>query len=163
MRALPLVAVTAFASACVVAVLPDATFTKTNRPPRPMRARSVESVELLTTGVPTRAYTEVGMIRAEANGRDGMSDAITAMREKAAAVGCDGVIVTSTGSGSYGHVAYGGACFLYAESTTWQPPASGPDSLGCEAKLAELRAAPNDAKPALVERMPPDCLAAREN
>lgn len=161
MRLLPLLVLPLF-TACVVHAISETSFAYTNPPPRPMRARSVESVEVHTSSAPSRPYTEVGMIRAEGRGGNAMQDAVFAMRSKAASVGCDGVVVTSTGSASYGQIIYNGACFLYAENTTWQPPSSGPGSTGCEAQLAKLRAAPNDAKPDIVQRIPPECLASRQ-
>jgi hypothetical protein len=159
MRRLSLLALPLFAACVVTPLAGDTTFTRTNRPTRPMRARALDSVEVFTSSTPSRGYTEVGLIRS--TGGD-VERAMTGMRQKAAAVGCDGVVVTSTGTGQYNQIIYNGACFLYAEDTTWAPPASGPDSVGCESQLAELRAAPNDSKPAIVQRIPPECLAARE-
>lgn len=146
------------------------TFTSTNAPARPLRARAFDSVEIYTSSPPPRAYTEVGLIRSE--GYDA-GVAVNEMRNRAADVGCDGVIVTSTGMNPYSRIVYNGACFLYADDTTWRPPSTAPSDASraatpaparardprCNALLAEVRAAPNDAKAAAAQRVPSECFA----
>jgi hypothetical protein len=161
MRSFPLLIVP-FVAACVIGPRAETTYTNTNPAPRPLRARAAESVEVYTSAAPPRPYTEVGVIRAHGRGHDALEQAVQGMRAKAAAVGCDGVVVTSTSSNEQ-HAIYTGACFLYADVTSHAPPPpSGPPGAHtCEAQLAELRAAPNEGKPELVRRLPPECVAPR--
>jgi hypothetical protein len=153
----------------------DATFTSTNRPPRPLKARAFDSVEIYTTSSPPRPYAEVGLLRAIERGNVGPQDwAIASMRTKAAEVGCDGIIITGalvTEHSGASQVHHSSTCFLYAADTTWKAPAqwtggaSGtkPDgSPDCDAMLTEVRRAPNDAKASLVQLVPPECYAAPE-
>jgi hypothetical protein len=177
MRHLSLLAVPLFAACVVHAVPADTTFTSTNRPTREMRARAFDSVEVYTSSVPPRPYHEVGIIRSTAFQS---ADAVNGLHAKAAEVGCDGVIVTSTGMNQYDRTVYNGACFLYPDDTTWRAPELAPAPIAppsatptttttakpkatrspeCERMLAELRAAPNDAKPRLSQRVPPECFA----
>jgi hypothetical protein len=137
----------------------DATFTSTNRPPRPLKARAFDSVEIYTTSSPPRPYAEVGLLRAIERGNVGPQDwAIASMRTKAAEVGCDGIIITGalvTEHSGASQVHHSSTCFLYAADTTWKAP-------DCDAMLAEVRRAPNDAKASLVQLVPPECYAAPE-
>lgn len=69
--------------------------TQVNQPPTQMFRRPVESVELFTSGPPVRPHTDVAVLEAE----PGLSERSTGeligrMREKAAAQGCDGLVVT---------------------------------------------------------------------
>jgi hypothetical protein len=184
MRLLPLLAVPLF-TACLSLPKSFTTFTATNQPSRPMRARAIDSVEVYTSSVPSRPYAEVGLLRTSGHFAD---DAVNGMREEAARVGCDGVIVTSTGLDQNNDIVYNGACFLYPDDTTWRAPETAPvtppsatpstapaatattttptttkpkpaRSPECEAALAELRAAPNADKARLSQRVPPECFA----
>lgn len=133
----------------------------TNAPPRKMRARSFESVEIYTSTKPPRAYVEVGLVDVRSIGKDALSDAVHALRTKAASIGCDGIVIAGMATGKYNATSYTGACFLYAEDTTWAPPTGDkPGERSCESQRAELRAAPNEVKPNLVRRMSPDCVSA---
>lgn len=73
-------------------------FVPTNTPPRVMKPRSVDTVTLFMADKPKRPFVEVGMI---ASGHTGYfssatdEDVLLGLREKAAEVGCDGVILQS--------------------------------------------------------------------
>jgi hypothetical protein len=83
-----------FAAACGATTR----FVATNPAPHPMVARPAETVQVFTTGHPTRPYVEVGIIQGQ-QGRglihngDQMPEIITKMREDAARTGCDGLII----------------------------------------------------------------------
>lgn len=100
-----------------------------NASPRTLSPRSPDSVEVFTSGKPDRSFAEVGMI--EAQQQSGWSvDQPTAilqkLRQKAADVGCDGIIVLGSNdavvgsSGQYGgSVAtlrgYRATCIVYKD------------------------------------------------
>ena len=60
-----------------------------------MFRRPIESVELFTSGPPVRPHTDVAVLEAEPGlSERSTGDLIGRMREKAAAQGCDGLVVT---------------------------------------------------------------------
>jgi hypothetical protein len=68
-----------------------------NPAPHPMAARPPASVEVFTAGAPTRPHVDVALL--EVRQRDGWSFSTTAvmiaqLREDAAEMGCDGIVVT---------------------------------------------------------------------
>lgn len=63
----------------------------TNPSPRPLTARSVDSVYVYTTKLPERPYVEVAIFTASKGKADQHVDAL---RERAAAYGCDGLVFT---------------------------------------------------------------------
>ena len=106
-------------------------FVATNPSPRPLQARAAETVDVYTTGAPSVAYTEVGIIQSRQSSelsRDDMPEIIQKMRGEAAKIGCDGVIINGAsdkvvGSG-YGDAhgsssstdtleGFWGACIVY--------------------------------------------------
>ena len=70
---------------------PSISTTNTNPSPRPLTARSVDSVEVYTTKLPARPYVEVAIFRASKGQAD---QHIDALRERAASYGCDALVFT---------------------------------------------------------------------
>jgi hypothetical protein len=71
-------------------------YTPTNSPPRAMTSRSVETVEVYTSSLPTRPFVEVGIIQSRQSSGlsfDEMPEIIGEMRGYAAKRGCDGLII----------------------------------------------------------------------
>ncbi len=70
-----------------------------NPSPHAMIAKSPEQVEVFTSTKPERAFVEVSMIEAQqssAFSTDTLPDIIRGLRAKAAMMGCDGIIITSS-------------------------------------------------------------------
>lgn len=68
-----------------------------NVPPHAMAARPPESVEVFTSGVPARAHVDVAMLQAQQQSsfsQDGTAAMIAELRVTAAAMGCDGLVIT---------------------------------------------------------------------
>ena len=101
-----------------------------NASPAPRQARPVESVEVWSSGRPSRPFVDLGIIEAQEEAWSGASpaDIVAAMRQKAAAVGCDGLVLTGgndavvgsmtvqkgQGSGSVTTLkGYRGTCIVY--------------------------------------------------
>lgn len=82
------------AAACA----PTLHVTPLNPAPRPMSPRSPETVELFTSNRPAQPYVDVALLRAEQWERvpedDEMAESVAALRERAAQMGCDAVIIT---------------------------------------------------------------------
>ncbi len=73
-------------------------YTPTNTPPRPMKARPVESVQLFTSTAPTQPFVEVGLLSSGHSGYLSTAtdeEVLVGLREKAAEVGCDAVVLQS--------------------------------------------------------------------
>jgi hypothetical protein len=75
--------------------------TAINAPPRPMAPRPPETVEVFTSGAPPRPHVDVAILEAEES--SGLSvadtgDMIRSLREHAAAMGCDAVVVGGSSS-----------------------------------------------------------------
>jgi len=70
------------------------TFVRSQPPPHPMTAKSVESVAIFQAPPADRKYVEVGRIEVSfgMTNTDGLDTARTKVRAKAAEVGCDGLI-----------------------------------------------------------------------
>jgi len=105
----------------------------TNPSPRPLVPRHPSTVEVWTTGIPNRAYTEVGIITARQSSEfsvDEMPQIIKELRAEAARIGCDAISIQgkddkvvggssfTRGSGS-GWTdtleGYWGACLVYLD------------------------------------------------
>ena len=154
MSSLSRVASLALAAAAAVTLVACGTTTRyvsTNPPPRQMRPRPVETVQVFATSRPSSPYVEVGILQARQSSgfsSDKMPDIIKAMREEAAKKGCDGIIISgpndktvgsesdsattvtnkNRSTTSYSHSSstetlegYWGACIMY---TTVTPPFS---------------------------------------
>jgi hypothetical protein len=98
------------AAACV----PTVTFIPTNQAPRALTGRPLSEVEVFTSALPTRPYVEVGIVTAEAS-RDpygtpvnGTPELIGAIRERAAAAGCDAILM-----GPASALTYQATCIAY--------------------------------------------------
>lgn len=99
--------------------------TQVNQPPAPMFRRPAESVELFTSGAPQRPHTDVAVMEAE----PGLSERSTGeligrMREKAAAMGCDGLVVTGVDTQLTRHderKTVTGTCIVYAPTAVANP------------------------------------------
>src|SRR5688572_32700600 len=67
-----------------------------NHPPRPMAARPPESVEMFTSGAPTRPHVDVAFLEAEEStsfSTDGTADMLAKLRKRGAERGCDGIVI----------------------------------------------------------------------
>lgn len=73
--------------------------TTINPSPRPMSSRPPETVELFTSGAPAdRRHVDVAYLEAEQDSEfswDDTPEFLKALRERGAAMGCDGVVVGS--------------------------------------------------------------------
>lgn len=100
MKTLALSTITAallFTAACGASV----TRTDLNAPPRPMAARHPATVELFTSGAPMRPHVDVAVLEAEESSsfsRADTRDLIVALRDRAASMGCDGVVISGATS-----------------------------------------------------------------
>jgi hypothetical protein len=105
---------TSLCAATLLLACATANFIPTNASPRPLTARPVDQVEVFTSTTPERPYAEVGLVTGEAyentNGAKfvGASYLVQLVREKAAEIGCDGVILKPAGD-----TAYQGTCIVY--------------------------------------------------
>lgn len=100
-------------------------YMQTNTPPKQMAKRSPQSVQFYTGSMPTVPFLEVGLIEAQQQGQlsvDSPETVLWKLREKAAEIGCDGVLVRSENavvgsSGQYGSTStlrgYAGTCIVY--------------------------------------------------
>jgi hypothetical protein len=72
--------------------------TPINPPPIPMAPRAASAVELFTSGAPARAHVDVALLLARPASAfsDGTeADVIAELRQRAADLGCDGLVVTA--------------------------------------------------------------------
>ncbi len=134
-RTLATIGLLAFLAGCGTTVQ----FTPTNASPRPLVARSADSVAIITTGTPNQPYVEVGLLEARqesAASSDEMPEIIQAMRQEAATIGCDAVVLngradtyqSSVHTDSQGRVhgsgttleGYIGTCIVFAETSGGQ-------------------------------------------
>ena len=82
----------AVAVAGLVGCGPQVSVQPLNPAPHPMAARSAGEVEIYMTAIPTRPYVEVAVLNASRGQSD---DHLPALRERAAAMGCDALVFTS--------------------------------------------------------------------
>lgn len=71
-------------------------YVATNAPPRAMQPRPPVTVEVYSATHPDRPFTEVGILESQQSSeysRHDMAEIIGSMRNKAAKIGCDGVII----------------------------------------------------------------------
>ncbi len=101
----------------------------TNHPVRPMTPRDPMSVEVVTTGVPPRPFVEVAYLEAQQQSEyslDAAPEVMTKMRERAAALGCDALIlggandaVVGSSTNGTGHTStlrgYRGTCIQWTD------------------------------------------------
>ncbi len=74
-------------------------------PPHAMTARSPDQVELFTAGAPARAHVDVSVLHAR-YGVDN-TERLAKLRDSAAAMGCDGLVLQNTDAG------WTGTCIVY--------------------------------------------------
>lgn len=82
-------------------------YTPLRGPAGAMTPRSPSEVEVFLTQKPSRPYIEVGLLEARQESTmslDGQSGIIEELREEAAEIGCDGLIVTGSADEVTGHV-----------------------------------------------------------
>jgi hypothetical protein len=95
-------------------------FAPTNPSPRALSPRPPETVQIYTTGTPDEPYAEVGILQARQASTvsfDEFPDVIAEMREEAAQIGCDGVIITSRADATTGST-FGNGNGIYGETET---------------------------------------------
>jgi hypothetical protein len=71
-------------------------FVATNPSPRPLTPKPALAVHVYTTGAPQAEYVEVGILQARQSSgfsTDDMPEIIAEMRQRAGAIGCDGLII----------------------------------------------------------------------
>ena len=112
-RALPWLLGTVVTVACAPAI----EYTPLNASRPAMAPRSPESDELLTSGAPSRPHVDVALIQVEDPplGLD-TPRLLQVLRERAAAAGCDAVVVTSITAVRHDRRAIYGTCIRYEAS-----------------------------------------------
>ena len=101
-------------------------YVATNPPPQDLTPTVAESVEVYTTGVPAQSYVEIGIMEAREGVFDDMPSMIAAMREEAAAHGCDALVITESAevveTNYEGNVdtrrQFHGACVVYVDAVS---------------------------------------------
>jgi len=71
-------------------------FTPINEPPHPLQPRSSASVEVFSSGPPARPHVDVALVEVEQTrslNEQGTGLMIQRMREQAAAIGCDAIVL----------------------------------------------------------------------
>lgn len=71
-------------------------FTNSGIPHPPMQTHTVEEVQIFASGAPTRHYLEAGLLEARGAPSDTPGSVLAKMREEAARLGCDGLIIIPT-------------------------------------------------------------------
>jgi hypothetical protein len=92
-------------AACGTAI----TQTGINAPPHAMTSRSPASVEIFSSGPPTRPHVDVAVLEGQQQSEwslDNQSDIIRQLRARAAEMGCDGLVITGPDNGAAGNRDY---------------------------------------------------------
>jgi hypothetical protein len=145
--------------------------TEINPAPVAMTARSSRSVEVYASGPPARPHTDVAIIEAEQThslNEQSTGLMIRRMREQAAAMGCDAIVLGGTtdhngaqpGSGwdllDPGSTKREATCIVYGEeeparpfTRTLRPRAAAPEDAGTADRRSQVQDAedPTDARP----------------
>ncbi len=81
------------------------TQTQINNPPHAMTPRPPASVEILASGPPTRPHVDVAILQAQqqAYSLDDQASMIAQLRETAARLGCDALVINGPDNGSAGN------------------------------------------------------------
>lgn len=100
-----------------------------NASPRPLTARSPQSVAIYMTSVPDRPYVEIGTIESQQReySFDGAGDIYEKMREEAGRQGCDGLVILGANDATVvsGHAnsigskslkGYRASCIVYTDT-----------------------------------------------
>jgi hypothetical protein len=100
-------------------------FVQTHPPPRMWEARPPESVEILAAGPPRRPYVEVGMLEARplTYQVDSPQFILAKLRERAAQLGCDAIVVTGRIDGAVVDKGYHAVCLMYPTTGSEAPAA----------------------------------------
>src|SRR5205823_3133780 len=77
-------------------------YTPINHRPHPMPFRAPESVEVLTTVAPSRPHIDVGLLEIEQGVQEDTPQMVARLRERAAATGCDAIVVMNLGHSASG-------------------------------------------------------------
>jgi hypothetical protein len=88
-----------------------------NQPPHALFARTAESVEVFTAGVPARPRVDVAVLHVDAP--SGRVDPTILLRLRAADMGCDGLVLAHLDTG------LAGTCIVYTD-TAAAPAAAAP-------------------------------------
>ena len=128
MRTSPLALATLLFAACGTTI----TQTGINAPPHAMPPRPVESVEVVTSALPARPHRDVAILEAKQSSGfslDRMPEIITELRKRAAALGCDGLVIQGPNNstqgdrnGTYTLHGFVGTCIAYIDG----PSVAGP-------------------------------------
>jgi hypothetical protein len=78
--------------------------TQINPAPHAMTARSPASVEIFASAPPTRPHVDVAILQAQqqAYSLDDQADMIRQLREQAAQLGCEALVINGADNGSFG-------------------------------------------------------------
>jgi hypothetical protein len=116
------------------------TQTGINAPPHAMAARPVETVEVFTSAAPSRPHVDVAILEAKQSSEfsaDRMPEIITELRKRAAAIGCDGLVINGPNNSVVGDRyntatlhGYNGTCIVYTEAPPPPPEAPQPPPAG---------------------------------
>jgi len=108
------------------------TQTGINPAPHPMTARPVETVEVFTSAAPTRPHIDVAILEAKQSSTlsvDRMPEIISELRKRAAAIGCDGLVINGPNNSVVGDrhgtttlAGYNGTCIAYTDAPPPPPP-----------------------------------------
>jgi hypothetical protein len=111
-------------------------FTPLNESPRPLSPRALGSVEVFSSGAPTRPHVDVALVEAvqtHSLNEQGTGLMVQRMREQAAAMGCDAIVLGGAtdhqgappGSGwdllDPGATKRQATCIVYEDSTSVHP------------------------------------------
>jgi hypothetical protein len=93
---------TSLAAACGTSL----TYHPTNRAPRAMTPRPFDTVEVYTVSLPQRPFVEVGILEAQQESElslDAPPEVLVKLRQRAAAQGCDAIIMNGANDSVVGH------------------------------------------------------------
>jgi hypothetical protein len=120
--------------------------THTNTPPRTLAPRPPAEVHIFTTAPPTVPYLEVAIIESNL-GASEVPKHIAALRDEAARIGCDGVVINNRNSDNDPSRGYWGACIVYTDTadpgatarreSIPVPPATAPPASTTDAEAEE--------------------------
>jgi hypothetical protein len=99
-----------FATAVLLACGTRVTYTQLNTPPAQMVPRHAAGVQVFTTGAPQQPFVEVGLLEAQqesAYSQDRQPQILDKLRQRAAEVGCDGIILLGSNDSVVGSVSGG--------------------------------------------------------
>lgn len=127
------------AAALAACSLPRVTLEQLNPPPRALQPRAPGSVEVFVTTKPARPYVEVAILEAEegTKGPGGGPTLVRMLRERAARLGCDAIMLAGWGSrikvqgntydvSIFTRNTVRCTCIVYRETPATTPPAPAP-------------------------------------